>query len=223
MQAEVQVYGRNREIGGGLIGDDAERAPVLKKFNFANGVVLAVTANCMVASSAVFVSPTRMENVAESEGVLNANVLSGAGLGADVAAFVGDGGEFHGSVGQGVVLKGKANDRLVTPAVDVEMIARLEVMNIVGQRVGAGWRDAKRAGQRRLDLGGGRNRGAGAQVKLHSGGGLSAANLRRRAVAVLEAGRGVGVDKIEKLWVKVGKSALAVLVMARLTMVPLVQ
>jgi len=40
MQAEVQVYGRNREIGGGLIGDSAERAAGAEEFNLLMALVL---------------------------------------------------------------------------------------------------------------------------------------------------------------------------------------
>src|SRR5258708_876995 len=66
-QARARVMVRTGEIGGGWLVTMPSEPPVLKSSILLMALVLAVTANCMVASSAVFVSPTRMENVAESE------------------------------------------------------------------------------------------------------------------------------------------------------------
>ena len=133
-------------------------------------------------------------------GVLDADGQGGAGLGADVAAFIGDGGELVVTIRQGGGVQGETQSEVGGAGGEVELVARLEIGKVLIESDLAGQvQDQAGSGSRQQHFDAGGVLAGAAHAQIEPGGAEPARGqvLGDEAVGSLESQ--AGVDGIGKL------------------------
>src|SRR5436309_4310541 len=133
MQTHAQTRAVDGESGGGLAGYDIKLAAGAEEADGGDPALRDVGVNQKVVGALDGGSGAYIQRrqSGSQRGVLDADGQGGPGLGADVAAFIGHGGELVVTIRQGGGVQGESQSEVGGAGGEVELVARLEVGKVL--------------------------------------------------------------------------------------------